>query len=65
MGEGFVFVLSDSEARGWGKPSGQDGAVYIPVGETSDTLAEASCGELCTHEARVGPQTNRHTAAHN
>lgn len=58
MGEGLVFILSDSEVRGWRKPSGQDGAVYIPVGETSDTLAEASWDKLCTHKAMVSPQTN-------
>ena len=39
--------------------------VYILSGETSDMIAEASRGRLCTHDARVSPPTNQHTVAHN
>ena len=39
--------------------------VYILSGETSDMIADASRGRLCTHHARVSPPTNQHTVAHN
>ena len=42
----------------------EGGAVYIPVGETSDTLADASEDKLRTYEARMSPPTNKQTVAH-
>ena len=39
---GPVFVLSDSEARGWGNKISDDGRPIYPPGQASDTIAEAS-----------------------